>query len=80
MTFILACAAVYSARFKAGWKLKRALQMHLHRCRGLVLFFLFKHIYIVGYQHLNSSRISWGRKRDRVSPGKSWSMSLPALS
>lgn len=67
MTFILVCAAVYRARFKASWKLKILLQMHLHRCHGLILFVLFKRIYMVTHQHLNSSRISQEGQGERES-------------
>lgn len=73
MTFILS-----RARFKATWKLKSVLQMHLHRCHVLILFVLFKSIYMVTYQNLSSSRISQkGQKREN--PGKGWYMTLLAI-
>lgn len=40
--------------------------MHLHRCHDLVLFVLFKHIYMVTYQHLNSSRINEEGQGERI--------------
>lgn len=67
MIFILVCAAVYRARFKATWKLKSVLQMHLHRCHVLILFVLFKSIYMVTYQNLISSRISQQGQGERES-------------
>lgn len=67
MIFILVCAAVYRARFKATWKPKSVLQMHLHRCHVLILFVLFKSIYMVTYQNVSSSRISQQGQGERES-------------
>lgn len=67
MTFILVCAAVYRARFKATWKLKSVLQMHSHRCHVLILFVLFKSIYKLTYQNLSSARISQQGQGERES-------------
>lgn len=63
MIFILVCAAVYRARFKATWKLKSVL----HSCHVLILFVLFKSIYMVTYQNLSSSRISQQGQGERES-------------
>lgn len=78
MTFILVCATVYRARFKVSWELKSVLQMRLNRCNGLILFVLFKRIYMVTYQDLGSSRIRQEGQGERIQASSGHSLNHDA--